>query len=95
MTVCFFLNAAKLKITNISEVKISFINVMICCNDTFLQCYERYLQWGSLGIDYHFVVKAVVLSLYVVVWLLIVVVLTVGSNESKPNILQFMKLFVT
>lgn len=29
------------------------------------------------------------------VWLLIVVVLMVGSNESKPNILQFMKLFVT
>lgn len=68
MTVCFFLNlnAAKLKTTNISEVKISFINVMICCNDTFLQCYERYLQWGSLGIGCHFVVKAVVLLLYVV-----------------------------
>ena len=66
---------------------------MICCNDTFLQCYERYLQWGSLGIGYHFVVKAVVLLLYVVG--AFVVVLTVGSNESKPNILQFMKLFVT
>ena len=61
-----FLNVAKLKTTNISEVKISFINVMICCNDTFLQCYERYLQWGGLGIGCHFVVKAVVLLLYVV-----------------------------